>query len=329
MAKLSKQKTSPAASVRSHPELVLSAALGNNAPVFRQILELHVEPGSLIADVTYGEGAFWREVPTGAYDLRATDLKTGVDCRDLPYEDGSVDCVVFDPPYIEGLHRTSTEQLAGTGTFSSFRSRYSNGKAGEGVRGTAASYHGAVLSLYLEAAVEAHRVLRNHGMYIVKCQDEVSANKQWWTHVEIMNALEDRFYCKDLFVVVRTNKPTVAGLVKQVHARKNHSYFLVFMKLDPAHPNRLKPPKTTKSSSKTSSNKTSSNKTKSGEKTSAKNTKKPSAASTTRSAKKSAAKPATKSTTTSAAAPTTRSTGKPVSKKSKKYGVKPRKNQPR
>ena len=320
MAKPPKPKTSPAASVRSQSELVLSAALGTNAPVFRQILELHVEPGSLVADVTYGEGAFWRDVPAGAYDLRATDLKTGVDCRDLPYEDGSVDCVVFDPPYIEGLHRTSTEQLAGTGTFSPFRSRYSNGKAGEGVRGTAASYHGAVLSLYLEAAVEAHRVLRNHGMYIVKCQDEVSANRQWWTHVEIMNALEDRFYCKDLFVVVRTNKPTVAGLVKQVHARKNHSYFLVFMKLDPAHPNRLKPPKTTKSS-----NKTSSNKTKSSEQNSDKNTKKSSATSTKWSAKKSAAKQAA----TSAATPTTRSTGKPVSKNAKKYGVKPRKNQPR
>ena len=32
------------------------------------------------------------------------------------------------------------------------------------------------------------------------------------------------------FVVVRTNKPSVSRLKKQQHARKNHSYFLVFQK---------------------------------------------------------------------------------------------------
>lgn len=40
------------------------------------------------------------------------------------------------------------------------------------------------------------------------------------------------FYCKDLFIVVRPNRPGVSRLLKQVHARKNHSYFLVFVKVD-------------------------------------------------------------------------------------------------
>jgi hypothetical protein len=224
-------------------DLVLSARVSGNAPVFKDILSLHVPEGSKVADVTYGEGAFWRDVEAGRYDLLASDLKTGTDCRDLPYEDHSIDCVVFDPPYIEGLHRRDVAQLAGSGTHSTFRDRYSDGTGGEGARGTAASYHGAVLELYLQGAKEAHRVLKNHGVYIVKCQDEVSANRQWWTHVEIMNALADRFYCKDLFVVVRTNRPGVSRMKKQVHARKNHSYFLVFTKLDPAHPSRLHAPK--------------------------------------------------------------------------------------
>lgn len=38
------------------------------------------------------------------------------------------------------------------------------------------------------------------------------------------------FHCLDLFVLVRTNKPGVSRIVEQVHARKNHSYFLVFEK---------------------------------------------------------------------------------------------------
>jgi hypothetical protein len=38
------------------------------------------------------------------------------------------------------------------------------------------------------------------------------------------------FYAQDLFVVVRSNRPAVSRMKKQVHARKNHSYFLVFVK---------------------------------------------------------------------------------------------------
>ncbi len=69
------------------------------------------------------------------------------------------------------------------------------------------------------------------GGCIVKCQDKVSTGRQWLTHVEIINEYQrNGFYAKDLFVVVRTNRPSVSRLKKQIHARKNHSYFLVFIK---------------------------------------------------------------------------------------------------
>lgn len=38
------------------------------------------------------------------------------------------------------------------------------------------------------------------------------------------------FLIEDLFVVVRRNKPGVSRMLKQLHARKNHFYFLVFRK---------------------------------------------------------------------------------------------------
>jgi hypothetical protein len=57
----------------------------------------------------------------------------------------------------------------------------------------------------------------------------VSANRQRLTHVEIIAECEAMgFYCKDLFVLVRANAPGVSRLLRQAHARKNHSYFLVF-----------------------------------------------------------------------------------------------------
>src|SRR5438034_9973252 len=92
-------------------------------------------------------------------------------------------------------------------------------------------YHEAVLDLYFSAASEAYRVLRQQGIYIVKCADEVCANQQRLTHVEIINELAQRnFVIEDLFVLLRHNKPGVSRVLKQLHARKNHSYFLVFRK---------------------------------------------------------------------------------------------------
>jgi hypothetical protein len=224
-------------------DLVFSAYVGGNADVFPRVLDLHVPPGSRVADVTWGKGAFWRQVPAGRSEVLGTDLQTGVDCRDLPYSDGEIDCVVLDPPYMEGLFRKSATHLAGSGSHSAFRSSYSDGRPTAPAEG-APKYHDAVVDLYLKAGKEAHRVLRDFGIFVVKCQDEVSANRQRLTHVELINAYEDTgFYCKDLFVVVRPNRPGVTRLLKQEHARKNHSYFLVFVKLNPRHPRRLRPPR--------------------------------------------------------------------------------------
>jgi len=208
-------------------DLILSAHVGQNARLFADILRLHVPRGSRVADVTFGKGAFWKEVDSTGYTLSATDLKTGVDCRSLPYDARSIDCVVLDPPYMEGFFRRSANQLAGHGSHASFREHYGTSAAAtNGPR-----YHAAVVSLYIEAAIEARRVLRDGGILIVKCQDEVSANQQHLTHVEIINEYAAiGFHAKDLFVLVRTNRPGVSRLKKQVHARKNHSYFLVFVK---------------------------------------------------------------------------------------------------
>lgn len=208
-------------------QVVLSAHLSGNSSVFRQILELHVPIGSIVADVTYGGGVFWRDVPEGHYDLRPTDIADGVDCRSLPYHDSTIDCVILDPPYMEGLLRDNKEHKSGSGSHAAFRRFYSNGDEKNG----GPKWHHAVTDLYFRAGREAYRVLRSNGVLIVKCQDEVSANQQWLTHVEIISRFEQYgFYTKDLFVVVRPNRPVVSRLHKQVHARKNHSYFLVFVK---------------------------------------------------------------------------------------------------
>lgn len=214
-------------------DLIFSAHVGQNDEVFPLIMGLYVPRGSIVADVTYGKGIFWKRIPPKTYRLKASDLKTGTDCRHLPYADGSIDCVVLDPPYMEGLFRRAKRHLAGAGAYAAFRETYSNGDRTNG----GPKYHAAVLDLYFKAGTEAFRVLRQHGVFVVKCQDEVSANQQRLTHVELINAYTTLgFHAKDLFVLVRSNRPAVSRLIRQEHARKNHSYFLVFVKTNGGNP---------------------------------------------------------------------------------------------
>ena len=43
-------------------EVVLSSYIATNSEVFPRVLQLHVEDGAKIADVTYGKGVFWEEM---------------------------------------------------------------------------------------------------------------------------------------------------------------------------------------------------------------------------------------------------------------------------
>ncbi|HEX9337681.1 MAG TPA: DNA methyltransferase [Pseudonocardiaceae bacterium] len=201
---------------------MLSSYLGINADVFPHVLDLYVAGGATVADVTYGSGAFWKKVKRTDIDLRATDLVDGVDCRDLPYGDGSIDVVVLDPPY---MHTPGQGAHQGHQNFETYYRNNATTNSGS------SKYHEAVLELYFAAGKEAARVLKDGGILIVKCQDEVCANRQRLTHVEIINEYEGYgFQAEDLFVITRVGKPGLSRMFRQRHARKNHSYFLVFWK---------------------------------------------------------------------------------------------------
>ena len=213
-----KKRKSPAGI--STNDLVMSGYAATNDEVFPHVLSLYVELGATVADVTFGKGVFWRRVPSGAYRLLKSDLSTGVDARRLPYDEKSLDAVVFDPPYMH------TPGGSAHSNHQNYEAYYRNNEASSEKK-----YHEAVLDLYFTAAREAWRVLREGGIYIVKCQDEVCANQQRLTHVELINELAKYgFVSEDLFVVLRNAKPGVSRLLRQAHARKNHSYFLVFLK---------------------------------------------------------------------------------------------------
>lgn len=216
------KKTKRVASGVSTNKLVFSSYQGTNDVVFPYVMALHVPIGSKVADVTYGKGVFWKKIPAGNYKVSKTDLSMGVDCRKLSYENASFDCVVFDPPYMHTPGGTAHQN------HQNYEQYYYN----NGTSHTTKKYHDAVLDLYFQGAKEALRVLKDDGVYIVKCQDEVCAGRQRLTHVELINELSLMgFRSDDLFIVMRNNLPGVSRVKKQLHARKNHSYFLVFRKI--------------------------------------------------------------------------------------------------
>ena len=204
-------------------DLIFSAYTSNNSEVFALILDLYVSHGSKIADVTFGQGAFWKNIDKNKYNLYPSDIKTGIDCRNLPYDNETCDCVILDPPYMHTPGGTAHVN------HQNFENYYQNNS----INNTEKKYHEAVLDLYFKAGKEACRVLKKKGIFIVKCQDEVCANKQRLTHVELINEfIKYGYICEDLFVIIRNNKPGVSRILKQRHARKNHSYFLVFRKIE-------------------------------------------------------------------------------------------------
>lgn len=215
-----KKRKSPAGIATN--DLILSSHIGTNEQLFPAVLKLYIPEGSKIADVTYGKGVFWRSIEKKKYHLFKSDISEGIDCRKLPYKSDSFDGIVLDPPYMHTPGGTAHVN------HQNFESYYRNNGAGNG---TEKKYHEAVLDLYFSAGKEAKRVLRHGGIFIVKCQDEVCANKQRLTHVELINEFEKYgFITEDLFVLLRNGKPGVSRMLKQLHARKNHSYFLVFRK---------------------------------------------------------------------------------------------------
>jgi tRNA G10 N-methylase Trm11 len=193
----------------------LTSIIGKNEDLIPVVLNLYAKDDFKIADVTYGNGNFWKKVDTDKYDLYPSDLKSGIDFRHLPYVDETFDMVVIDPPYMHGSSAPIIDTLDST---------YRNNERG----GWGTNF---VYSLYKDGITEAKRVLNKNGILLIKCQDQVESGKNNFDHIVIYNmAMELNFLAEDLFVLTRIGQPMMRHSY-QLHARKNHSYLWVFRKM--------------------------------------------------------------------------------------------------
>jgi len=186
---------------------VLTAINGTNADLLPEIFKLYAPYGTVIADVTYGLGVFWKNIDPSKYTILKSDIAKGIDFRSLPYESGTIDMVIIDPPYMHG----------GATVKDSINKRYQNKN----------SSHESVIRLYAAGFLEAARVLKQRGRIIVKTQDEIESGKQRLSHIEIIQLLcVFGFSIDDIFVLVQKTVPAMREKY-QKSARKNHSFAVV------------------------------------------------------------------------------------------------------
>ena len=194
----------------------------DNSEIIKSILELHVPNHKIDCDPTYSKGIFYKnsgiEAPHFKFDLMPqTDDTIKADCRDLPLSDGSIDSIMFDPPFVISCGPSLKNPKPNSNLIQRRFSSFPNPTA--------------LYEFYKDSLVEFYRILSDNGVLIFKCQDTVSSSIQYMSHIYIHNmAIDCGFYPKDLFILNAKTRMTGRADVTQYHARKYHCYFWVFEK---------------------------------------------------------------------------------------------------
>ncbi len=191
----------------------------NQAEILQNIITLYIPSGRINCDATFGYGGFYKKIskPEHCFDInpRAPEIQSA-DCRNLPLDDVSISSIIFDPPFLATKGKSLEAENGNI-----INKRFS-------VFPDEKSLH----QFYIDSMKEFYRILTDNGILIFKCQDKVSSGTQYLSHVFIINhAISIGFYPVDIFVLLAKSRLTAKWQMKnQLHARKFHSYFLVFRK---------------------------------------------------------------------------------------------------
>lgn len=202
-------------------ELIKSISY-DQSEIIENILSLYVPQGYIDCDCTYSKGNFYKNTgitePEYKFDiLPQTEDTVQASADNLPLESDSINCLMFDPPFLA----TTGKSLTSDDNNNVINKRF-------GVFPNETELH----TFYVNTIRETYRVLKDNGILIFKCQDKISSSKQYMSHCFIWGeAVKAGFYPKDLFILLAKNRLVADWQLKnQKHARKFHSYFWVFEK---------------------------------------------------------------------------------------------------
>jgi tRNA G10 N-methylase Trm11 len=167
----------------------------------------------VVVDPTYGRGRWWtifKPDPLIAHDLNTLD---GVDFRNLPEADESVDAVAFDPPY----------KLNGTPSLGDFDNAY-----GLDVGYVPWQKRHRLIRLGI---IECARILKRGGRLLLKCQDQVCSGEiRWQTKEFTCQAELEGLRLIDRFEFLGGSRDQPMNGRTQKHAHGRPSTALVFKK---------------------------------------------------------------------------------------------------
>jgi hypothetical protein len=205
---------------------VIKSIYFNQKELLESIIKLYCPEGFEL-DPTYSTGGFYKGIKQPKYKFDILPIKEGVvnaDVTALPLKDNCINSIIFDPPFLActgpSLYTKEKNNIITKrfGRYSSMENLW---------------------SMYDMALKEFYRVLYRSGILVFKIQDSVSSGKQYISHYEVLtSALNAGFYVKDIFVLLCKNRILSSKHNNQIHARKFHSYFIVFEKCNKNIPYR-------------------------------------------------------------------------------------------
>lgn len=175
-------------------------------------------------DCTYSKGSFWKNLPEPTFKsdlIPINDTVIEANSENLPFEDNSFKSIMYDPPFVIA-GKTYKDNKNGSSIIAKRFEGYEN--------------YNLLMKNYYLSLKELYRICDKGGYVVMKCQDTVSGGKNHFTHNLIFNiGLHLGFYPRDLFILNSNRRINSFGgkWKKQEHARKYHSYFIVFEKIKP------------------------------------------------------------------------------------------------
>jgi len=203
----------------SNDAVALRSVYFTQSEILDAIESLHC-PGGFDADVTYGNGSFYkgRSEPRLKFDIQPlSDGVVRADSGNLPLDKGDAKSIMFDPPFLTYV-RAGRDHKAGKVQMTARFGGYWN--------------YSDLQEHYCATISEAARVLDVGGIFVVKCQDIIHNHKMHCTHAMVIQEAQSLgFRLRDLFVLAAKHRMPGPQKGKQRHARIFHSYFLVFERM--------------------------------------------------------------------------------------------------
>lgn len=210
------------------PSYTRTVLQGRDHEALEILIALHaVRTGKRLAilDATCNQGTMWRDctyAPTVRMDidpLHALDVVG--DFTAMPFEAGSFDVVVFDPPHLP-------THAASKNSSKIWKRRYGITEEGAGRE------EDNVSGMFMPFLVEAERVLRPGGIVLAKIADLVHNHRYQWQQVAFVLAVEQVPGLSPCDMLIKAD-PNAGSLMSSKwqnpkHLRKAHCYWIVVRK---------------------------------------------------------------------------------------------------